>query len=575
MNFSGVIRKKWFAVVLLLLITLVYFLPIVSRINTYIPGGDAMFNAWVLVRNHHCILQQNCQDYTDANIYFPNKDTMLYSETELSAGVISLPLRLITDNPIFIYNVTTILSFFLCGVGMYLLARYLSKGSQFIGLFCGLIFEFAPMTLAATHHLQNLSVFCIPFIVLFILKYFDTSKRRYLALLFISLLYIFYASWYQLVYALLVVGIILLTWLLFRIVSLRKTVIVGSVVIMAVVCTLPLAKEYLRFSKESGATYRLEEKIDNSTSLADYFISPDHTLLGKTYRHFIDHNGSFNPDTYSYVGVSMMILCGLVIPLLFIRKVIKPTQRDKKLYFSFLGIGIVGFVASLGPFLKLLGTHTYTVLGEVVAIPMPYLFVHFFIPQLGFMRGVGRSSILVLFAVCCLFALSLYYLSKTTLYKRYTWRLVVPVVAIVAIELMPLNLVPLDSNKHAYHKDIPEVYRVIKNREDIDNIIVLQAREYPGVNFWFARTEVVLWAGYHNKNVFNGYSGYIPPTFEADYSDFVNLDEDDPGQMRSAGLKYVVLDSELYTNKPHVLVNADNILGIPIYKDERYKIYKL
>lgn len=106
--------------------------------GSYIDGGDAMFNAWTLSRNHHCIMRENCTDYTDANIYFPNKDTMLYSESQLSAGLLTLPIYAISKNPIVTYNFWTIMSFFwlayLCTFWQNTLARGIYLSQLFLAL---------------------------------------------------------------------------------------------------------------------------------------------------------------------------------------------------------------------------------------------------------------------------------------------------------------------------------------------------------------------------------------------------------------------------------------------------------
>lgn len=127
-----------------LFLTVIFFWPMATNLSSYSEGGDHMFNAWTLSRNHHCILRQNCNDYTNANIFFPNRDSMLYSETQLSAGILTLPLYFVNPNPLFATNIWYILSMFFSGFFMYLLALYLSKGNQPISILAGLVFEFAP-----------------------------------------------------------------------------------------------------------------------------------------------------------------------------------------------------------------------------------------------------------------------------------------------------------------------------------------------------------------------------------------------------------------------------------------------
>jgi len=568
-------RSKWFGFIYFLFVTLLYFWPMVMHIGTYIPGGDSMFNAWVMARNQNCIMQQHCPKYTDANIYYPNKDTMLYSEVEISPSVVTLPLRLVTDNPIIPYNIVTIASFLMAGISMYLLAMHLSRGNKFFALLAGTVFEFGPIMLASTHHLQNLSIFCLPLIILSILKFIDTSKKRYLVGLLLSLLYIFFASWYQVIFALMAIALVMISLLIIKLGYFKKLLAVGAVVALACLIALPLASEYMRFSRENAATYTMEEKILHSTSVVDYVVPPFFTVTGQIYRLNPTAFPSFNADTLSYSGISLFILAIIGAVVLTIkRKQLEP--RFKKLYAMFAGIGLLGFVTSLGPFLKVKGEYLYTVANQQVAIPLPFALVQKLVPALGFMRGIGRASVLVLFALCCLLAMSAVILAKTKIYQRRRLLVGAGIVLLLFIDLIPIIQVPLDPHPKAYSNGPPAVYKYVKDHPEIDDIIVLQAQDYPNVSFWFARTEVVLWAGYHNRNVFNGYSGYIPKTFESDYSDFVNLDADDPEQMKSIGLKYVIVDSELYKNKPEVLKNVPNILGDkPLYSDDRYSLYKL
>lgn len=564
--------QRFLMPVIILLLTFAYFFPIITHLNSYIPGGDAMFNAYLLSRNHHCMLGQNCDDYSNANIYYPNKDTMLYSETEIAPSVISFPLRLITENPILPYNVMTIASFFMAGLSMYLLALYLTRGNKPFSLVIGLIFEFSPVIVGAVHNLQSLSIFCLPLVFLWILKYLDGFRKRYLLMLFVTLLYVFYASWYQMIFVLLATGILLVGMYVLKMKSLRSLLPLVGVISGAVIATLPLALQYLEFARQAKSIYKIEEKIANSSTLVDYIIAPAHSIAGSVYRDF-SQGSTLLPNAPAYFGVGLSII--LFISFIFLKKKKLIKKRDYQWMAIFGVMGGVAFIASLGPLLKITNAYIYTVLGEKVAVLLPFYVIHEFIKPLSFIRAPGRLSVICIFVICC--ALAVLYMKLNVRKKYHTVKkyYVVGVVMVALVEIFPIRPYIMDPNVHAISDRPPAVYEYIKNKKDIDSVIVLQAKEYPNVGFWFARTEVVLWAGYHNKNVFNGYSGYIPPTFESDYSDFVNLDKDDPSQMKSMGINYVVLDTELYSNKPHVLVNADSILGSPIYKDERYKLYKL
>lgn len=146
----------------------------------------------------------------------------------------------------------------------------------------------------------------------------------------------------------------------------------------------------------------------------------------------------------------------------------------------------------------------------------------------------------------------------------------------VLIELMPLRIYTLSSRPEAFNHYTPGVYKTIAKNPDIDNIIILRSRpEKKDDGFPFTRTEDVLWAGYHNKNIFNGYSGYEPTNYGAQMADFIDLGKDDLKKMKDVGLKYVLIDKSLTPNDSHLYIQAHALLGKPIDSDERYILYKL
>ena len=574
-------KANWKGTVVILLATLVFFWPLVTKIGNYSVGGDAMFNAWTLARDQHCILHQNCPHYADGNIYFPNKDSMLYSETQLSAGFISLPLYFINQNPIFSFNVMTILSFFLGGWFMYLLAKYLSKGNELFSILAGLIFEFAPFRMAAIWHLQNLSIFCLPLAVLLVLKYFKNPRRKYLWLLFLTLLYQFYASWYQMVFMLVGLAVLVVMMLIIRQVRLRPVLIVGLVTAIAIIATLPLAKQYVQFSKTNKATFGVVDQSLYSSSVEDYFKPYTGSLLGKIYYKLRPHAApnAFNLDSYSYHGIVLYAIAVILLTIAYKRR--KKTTLDKqryKLVLSLAVLAVVGFIISLGPLLKLRGTYIYGQIadGTHLAIPAPYILVDKFLPQFSFIRAIGRASVLTLFALCCLLALFPLYVQKLDFFKKRRSLVGIVVTFLVVIELLPAHLIPLNTNKYAYNLDVPPIYSFIKAHRQIDNIIILQHdNDYPNAPLPMVRAENVLWAGYYNRNIYNGYSGYTPPNYDAEYADFINFAPNDVPKMKKRQLRYVIVDKLLSKSLPTLNDSVAKVLHNKIYEDSRYALYKI
>jgi hypothetical protein len=561
--------------------TLVFFWPLIMNIANYSEGGDAMFNAWTLARDQHCILRQDCPQYANANIYFPHKDTMYYSETQLSAGLLTLPLYFINDNPIFSYNILTILSFFFAGWFMYLLAKRLSKGNELYAVLAGLVFAFAPFKMAAISHLQNISIFYLPLGVLLILLYIEKPARRYLYALFAVLALQFFASWYQMVFVLITLGVLLGGMLLFRLVKPRQILMLSLVIGLAAISTAPLAKGYIHFSKTNQATFDIGQQITYSSSLSDYVKPQSGTLLGKAYYHLRPHSqvNSFNPDSYSYHGLVLYALAICLFVIVYRHRKASPEHKDRyRLTIILLVMALVGLIISLGPVLKLKGDYSYADLsdGFKLAIPMPWLLVDKILPQLQFIRAIGRASVIMLFALCCILALFPVYAKKEKFYVRHARLITGIITALILIELMPAHLTPMSHDSYNYQYNTPKVYEFVKQDKSVDNIVILSAdKDYPGATIPIARAEQILWSGYHNKNIFNGYSGYTPPEYFSQYDDFVDFHPDDVAKMKALHLRYVVLDKRLSSTRPYLAQDISNALPHKVYEDNRYVVFKI
>jgi hypothetical protein len=575
-------KNYWIGTVVILLATLIFFAPIISRINNYSEGGDAMFNAWTLARNHNCIKREGCPRYVDGNIYYPNKDTMLYSETQLSTGILTLPLSWISENPVFYYNVWMVLSFFLNGWFVYLLAKRLSKGHEGVSILAGLVFQFAPLKMASVGHMQNLSIFYLPLAMLLIIKYLDTRRKSYLVGLFISLTLLFYASWYQMVFALGALTVMLLSIGILKIENWKRIGFIGLTVLLSIIMTLPLAKEYIRFSSQNEASFSIGEQPHYSSSIADYMIPHYDTLAGKLYGAVAPGNARripYNLDSFSYHGFVLYILAVIFALAAFTkRKKNKQTANFSKWIIVWLSVGSVGFVLSLGPLLKVGGSYIYARLadGTGLSVPMPYLLIDVMFPQLMFIRAVGRWSVIMLLALSILLA----YLPQLIAAMKWNntkkkWLYGI-VIAFCVFEIMPLHLMYKSGRPESYNLDIPRVYRYVKQNQDVDNIIILAAdKEYPSDGIIFAQTEWILWAGYHNKNIFNGYSGYTPKNYTSDLKDFQDLKQDDIDKMKNLGLKYVIVDKLLSSTNPALPSIAINLMQEILYEDERYVLLKI
>jgi hypothetical protein len=163
-----VLRSPAFVCALYGLLALISTHPLWRHLTTAVPSniGDPLLNTWILAWDGHALLTDPAHLF-DANIFFPLKDTLAYSEHLLGTALPMLPILLISGEPVLAYNVAFLTSFMLSGFGLYLLAlRY--TGNRLAAFMAGLAFAFAPYRLSLMAHLPLLTVQWLPLALLYL-----------------------------------------------------------------------------------------------------------------------------------------------------------------------------------------------------------------------------------------------------------------------------------------------------------------------------------------------------------------------------------------------------------------------
>src|SRR5690349_6772001 len=120
--------------------------------DTVHDDGDPLLNAWALAWVAHQLPRAPAHLF-DANIFYPERRTLAYSETLLAPGIAAAPLHWIGLGPLLVYNIVFLSGFIVSGAGTALLVRSLT-GNASAGLVAGLIFAFLPYRIDHYPHLQ-------------------------------------------------------------------------------------------------------------------------------------------------------------------------------------------------------------------------------------------------------------------------------------------------------------------------------------------------------------------------------------------------------------------------------------
>ena len=149
---------------LLLTAALTYpLMPKLDRIGR-VNSADGAFAIWNVAWVADALIVHPRQLF-DANIFYPNRRTLAYSEANIGAGVIALPAWGLTGNPYLAHNSVVVFAFVMAAAGAYYLVRYLS-GSREAAAVSAVLFAFCPFIFARTAHIQLLMTFGLPFSLL-------------------------------------------------------------------------------------------------------------------------------------------------------------------------------------------------------------------------------------------------------------------------------------------------------------------------------------------------------------------------------------------------------------------------
>jgi hypothetical protein len=164
-------RGAWRELGLVLLVsaitTVVMTYPLAFKLGGVgrVDNGDGLMAIWNVAWVAHSLIVDPLHVF-DANIFYPHRLTLSYSESNLGAGVLAIPAYwLSSGNPYAAHNSVVLISFVLSATGMYYLTRYLT-GDRRAAAVSAACFAFCPYLFAHTAHIQLLMTAGLPFSML-------------------------------------------------------------------------------------------------------------------------------------------------------------------------------------------------------------------------------------------------------------------------------------------------------------------------------------------------------------------------------------------------------------------------
>ena len=239
-------------------LTAVMTFPQVLRMSDGVHDpGDPLMVTWVLAWVAHQLPNAPAHIF-DANIFYPERNTLAYSETLLVPGMLAAPLHWLGVAPILVYNLVFLSGFALSGVGVALLVRRLT-GNTGAAIVAGIVFAFPPYRIDHYAHLQLQQTQFIPLAMWAFHRLLDSGRLRDGVLLGVctacQMLSCMYYGLFLIPYMAVVCGAMLIAA---RTLSKQRIIALAVAAAIVIVAMIPVGRAYLAAREVVGERGRAE-----------------------------------------------------------------------------------------------------------------------------------------------------------------------------------------------------------------------------------------------------------------------------------------------------------------------------
>jgi len=465
--------------------------------------GDGQFSIWNVAWVAHALTTDPLNVW-NANIFFPSRMTLAYSEANLLAGLLAAPVYAVSHNPFLALNLVLIASFVLSALAMFALVSHLT-GDPRAGVVSGVAFSFCPFVFAHLAHIQLLMTAGLPLSLLCFHRLSDAPSVRRGVALGLALAAQTYACAYYGIFAVLLIGLSTLLYAVLRRERDQRAywtaVVIAAVVSAAAVA--PLALVYARFSSETGFARPLEQATL-------YSANPGSYLASAAYAHawLLPLAGKWREVLFPGLVSTILGLAGSAAAF--------RRPRESPVAVLYVTIGIVALWASFGPDAGL------------------YRWLHETIPGFTFLRAPVRFGLIVQLALSVLAGIALAGLLRSRS-RPAVWLTLLLAIAVVE-SIKPLRFSP-----------VPPVDPVYRTLAKLPQGGVIELPLYSR-RFAFLRTKYMLASTAHWKPLVGGYSDYMPGraiTLEGVLGGFPTRESLD--QLAHDGVRYAVIHPADYS----------------------------
>ena len=266
-------RRTVLAAALCLLLAVVHTWPLATAPGTLSrnDNADAELNEWILAWVAHQLPRSPAHLF-DGNIFFPERDTLAFSEPLIVPALMGAPLQWLGASPVFTFNIVLLLGFALTAWAGYTVA-FEWTGDRAAGMLAGSMFAFNTHTMTRLAHVQGIHAWGLPLALLAADRLLVRARWRDAAWLALWMTAMAYTSGYLIVFAAVMVGVILVARMADWWPRPGRTVMLfAAATAMATIAVIPVYLPYRRVAK-LGLVRSIESVSDFSATLTGYLAA--------------------------------------------------------------------------------------------------------------------------------------------------------------------------------------------------------------------------------------------------------------------------------------------------------------
>jgi hypothetical protein len=238
--------------------------------------------------------------------FFPASDTVTLSDHRLGLGIITTPLIAGGISPVAAYNVAFIASFALSAVAAYGLCLAVT-GSRLAAFIGGLIFGFNPFRAGHLEHLELLSAYWLPVMLLALHGWLKTGRHRWLIGFAVAAFLQALTSGYYFVFSMVLVGLWALWFAARRRVPLQSLAALAAAIVTPLLAIAPVLYRYQQAHRHMGLRRSITEIELLSADVSGMWTAPDRLFLWNSPADLQRPEGAIFPGALAVLMV--MLAC--------------------------------------------------------------------------------------------------------------------------------------------------------------------------------------------------------------------------------------------------------------------------